>query len=64
MNCCINVTMLLYYNNIASLQQVAKKMVNVFCSFSRVMGFGIPVFNHNPGPCKLFHGIVMLLYYK
>ncbi len=30
----------------------------VLIKFSRVMGFGIPVFNHNPGPCKLFHGIM------
>ena len=31
-----------------------------FHFFSRqVFGFGIPVFNHNPGPCKLFHGIVI-----
>mgnify|MGYP002803903039 FL=1 len=21
----------------------------------RTLGFGVPVFNHNPGPCKLFH---------
>ena len=26
------------------------------------MGMGIPVFNHNPGPCKLFHGIVFYIF--
>ena len=43
---------------------IAWGLVNVlFCSFSHTLGMGIPVFNHNPGPCKLFHGIVLYLTY-